>query len=84
MTSVNQAVNVNAFYFLNGHGLGLKSFPREIEVGEARYTFNDGLQYLVRRGQHVVKLFDMTDGSTTYRLRLEDDNWTLVGTRALS
>jgi hypothetical protein len=81
MTRINQAVDVSAFYFRNGRDLGLKSFPRQIEVGDARHTFTDGLQYVVRKGQHVVKLFDMTDGSTTYRLRLEDDSWTLVGTR---
>jgi hypothetical protein len=38
------------------------------------------MQYLVRHGKKLVKLFDVTDGSTQYRLRLEDDCWTLVGT----
>lgn len=80
MYAINQIVNVNAFYFLNGQGL--KSFPREIEFGNTRCTFTDGLQYLVQKGQNVVKLFDMTDGRTTYRLRLENDTWTLVGTKA--
>jgi len=79
---LNEVVNVNAFYFRSGRGL--KSFPREIEVGNARHTFSDGLQYLVRHGQHVVRFFDMNDGRTTYRLRFEDDTWTLVGTRDMS
>jgi hypothetical protein len=79
MYALNQVVNVNAFYFLNG--ACLKSFPKEIEFGTTRCTFVDGLQYLVRKGQHVIKLFDMTDGRTTYRLKLEDDTWTLLGTR---
>jgi len=80
MHAVNQPINVNAYYFQNGECL--RSFPREIEYNNTRFTFDDGLQYLVRQGQHVIKLFDMTAGHTTYRLRLEDDAWTLVGTRA--
>lgn len=80
MYALNQVVNVNAFYFLNGSCL--KSFPKEIEFGNTRCTFSDGLQYLVQKGQHVIKLFDMTDGRTTYRLKLEDDTWTLLGTRS--
>jgi hypothetical protein len=79
MYTMNQMVNVNAFYFLNG--AHLRSFPRQIEFGGDTLTFTDGMQYLVRKGQHVIRLFDMTDGRTTYRLRLEDNNWTLVGTR---
>ncbi|HTE22840.1 MAG TPA: hypothetical protein VK674_07450 [Candidatus Limnocylindria bacterium] len=86
MTAINEIVNVNSFYFQdyfqNGHGL--RSFPKQIEFGNTRCTFESGLQYLIKKGQHVVKLFDMTDGRTTYRLRLEDDTWTLVGTRAMS
>lgn len=77
--SINETVNVSSFYFQNGRGL--KSFPREIEFHNTRYTFRDGLQYMVGKGPGAIKLFDMTDGSTTYRLRFQDDIWTLVGTR---
>lgn len=83
MTAINQIVNVNAYYFQNGQQC-LRSFPKQIEFGTTRFTFEDGLQYLVKKGQHVIRLFDMTDGHQTYRLRLEDETWTLVGTRALS
>lgn len=77
--SINQTVNVNAFYFQNSRGL--RSFPKEMEFDNVRYTFNDGLQYIVGKGDHAVRLYDMTDGRTTYRLRLQDGTWTLVGTR---
>jgi hypothetical protein len=77
--SINQTVNVSAFYFQNSQGL--RSFPRQIEWGNMRYTFKDGLQYNVGKGPRAVKLFDMSDGETTYRLRLQDDTWTLIGTR---
>lgn len=80
MSTINEVVNVNAFYFRGERQL--KSFPREIELGTTRYTFHDGLQYLVKQGQHMVKFFDMNDGSTTFRLRLENNTWTLIGTRS--
>jgi hypothetical protein len=80
MSYVNETVNVNAFYFATSFG-ALKTFPREVELHNKKLTFNDGLQYLVQKGQHVVRLFDMDDGEHTYRLRYEDNVWTLVGTR---
>lgn len=79
--SINQTVDVSAYYFQNGRGL--RSFPRQIEWDNNRYTFNDGLQYVVGKGSRAIRLFDMSDGSTTYRLRLQSGIWTLVGTRSL-
>lgn len=79
MTLINSIVNVNSFYFQKGRDF--KSFPRQIEFGTTRCTFKDGFRYLVKNGERVVQLFDMTDGQTTYRLRNEDDQWMLVGTR---
>lgn len=80
MSYVNETINVNAFYFSNSFG-SLKTFPRTVEYGNNQLTFKDGLQYLIQKGQHVVRLFDMEDGEHTYRLKLENDIWTLVGTR---
>ena len=80
MSYVNETVNVNSFYFATSFG-GLKTFPRAIELNNKQLTFSDGLQYVVQKGQHVVRLFDMNDGEQTYRLRLENNVWTLVGTR---
>lgn len=77
--SINQAINVNAFYFQNGRGL--RSFPREVEFNNTRLQFSDGLQYVVGKGSGAIKLFDMTDGHATYRLRLQDNTWTLVSSR---
>lgn len=80
MSLINEAVNVNSFYFANNFGQ-IKTFPRQVETSNQKLTFQDGLQYLVQRGQHVVRLFDMTDGEHTYRLRLENNTWMLVGVR---
>lgn len=74
--SINKTAEINSFYFSNG--TQFKSFPREITVDQTRYAFLDGLQYLVQRGQDVVRLFDMTDGVKTYRLRQHQGVWTLV------
>lgn len=80
MSYINQPVDVNAFYFATSFGQ-LKTFPRQVELNNKQLTFSDGLQYLVRKGQHVVRLFDMNDGEQTYRLKFENDIWTLVGTK---
>lgn len=80
MSYINQIVNVDAFYFLNCLGQ-LKSFPKQIDLNNQKYTFSDGLQYLVKTGQRVVRIFEMSDGDKIYRLHLENDQWTLVGTK---
>lgn len=80
MSYVNEIINVNAFYFTSTFDR-LRLFPREVEYKDKRLTFRDGLQYLVRDGQHTVQLFDMEDGQQVYRLRYENNVWTLVGTR---
>ena len=74
--SVNETISVNAYFFRSGPTV--KSFPKEIEYNNTRYTFNDGLQYHVGKGSRAIRLYDMTDGKTTYRLRQENDTWTLV------
>ena len=83
MELINHIVNVNSFYFhqSRNHSKQLRTFPRQIEFGTTRCTFKDGFQYLVKNGERIVRLFDMTDGQMTYRLRYEDDQWMLVGTR---
>lgn len=81
MQTINKEVQVNAFYFVR-HTKNVKMFPKQVELDGTQHTFHEsGLQYLVRKGQQLVELFDMSDGRTTYRLRLENGCWTLVGTR---
>lgn len=80
MTHVyNTEVDVNAFYFA---GKEMKSFPRRISLGDRAVTFADGLRVQVQRAGQVMYFFDMyaADESTTYRLRQEGNQWTLVGT----
>ena len=74
---INEQVNVQAYYF---SGREMKTFPRAIEYQGQAVTFADGLRMLVRHGQNLIKIFDMSsaDGHT-YRLRQEGSQWTLVG-----
>lgn len=79
-STINKEVNVNSFYFTNNKNF--KSFPRQIEFdGQAVSFVESGLRLLVQSGQRLAELFDMSDGQNTYRLRRENNNWTLVGVR---
>jgi len=80
-TTINKEVEINAFTFTNKNDF--RSIPRTITVDDQRYSFIDtGLRYLVQQGQHLIRLFDMTDGQNTYRLKNEDDSWTLVNIKS--
>ncbi len=75
--TINKEVEINAFTFTNKKDF--RSIPKTITVEDRRYSFVDsGLRYLVQQGQHLIRLFDMTDGQNTYRLKNEDDRWTLI------
>jgi hypothetical protein len=78
----NQEVEVNAFYFTDKKGL--KSYPKRITVAHQQFSFTDLLmQYVVRQGQQLIRLFDMTDGTNAYRLRNENGRWILVSSQPI-
>ena len=61
----------------------LESYPRRMVYGGREYTFVElGMRYLVQKGQQFIKLFDVTDGQNSFRLRCEGDQWTLVKMQA--
>lgn len=77
MSNLGKEIEVNSFAFING--LSSRSVPRVITIEDRRYKFVDtGLRYLIQNGQRLIRLFDMTDGHHVYRLRHEDNSWTLV------
>lgn len=80
--TVNEEVNITAVYFHNKKSF--KSFPKRMEYKNQEYTFVEGLQYLVQKGQRAIQLFDMTDGAHKYRLKFDDQQfvWTLVSISA--
>jgi hypothetical protein len=76
-------VDITAFYFNKST---LESFPRRVEVnGQPIAMLETGLRRLVRSGQRVVEIFNMTDGFAQYDLRYEPDQqvWTLTGSHSL-
>ena len=78
-------VSVTSFYFAQGSTQ--KSFPRRIEDAEGR-QFNfleNGLRVMVKKGQELVEIFNMTDGQNLYRLSFEPGKncWKLLGSRSL-
>ncbi len=74
---MNKEIEINSYVFTNKNEF--KSVPKTITVDDRQYSFIDsGLRYLVKHGQHLVRLFDMTDGQSTFRLKNEDNQWTLV------
>lgn len=80
--SINKEVEVNAFSFVNRHGLS--GIPRTITLEDQQYSFVDnGIRYLVQKGQELSRLFDMTDGQRTFRLRQDQDHWTLLSIKGL-
>ncbi len=83
----NQEVEITSVYFRNNPAeQRFESFPKRMVLEGREYNFlEDGLRYLVKRGQDLVKLFDVSDGQVQYRLKLDAANhWTLVGTKASS
>ncbi len=77
--TVSKEVFIPELYFTND-GPNIKSYPRRMEYEGREYTFMDGLRYLVRKGQQLIQVFDMTDGSRDYRLQFNNSerSWTLV------
>lgn len=82
MTRVDAIIEVTALGFRNKKDQRqLESYPKRMVWGDREYNFVDmSMQYLVKRGKQLIKLFDVSDGKTLYRIRLEEDRWTLVGT----
>lgn len=81
---MNQEVNVTSFYFSNSNGF--HSYPRTIELEGKELSFiESGLRCLVRHGQRITQIFNMSDGQSLYRLSFEPEarTWRLLSRRAL-
>lgn len=81
---INEEVQVTGMYFKSAKpgDRHLKGYPKRMEYEGREYTFiESGLRYLIRKGQQLIEVFDMTDGTRDYRLKFEpsERSWTLVG-----
>jgi hypothetical protein len=77
---INKDVNIVAYYFHN-RGRRLRCYPKRMEWGGRSIDFTEaGLRHPTKKGQRMVHVFDMSDGSADYRLEFDAAalSWTLV------
>ena len=77
---INKDVSIVAYYFRSG-AKRLRCFPKRMEWDGKQITFTEtGLRHPTKKGQRMVHIFDMTDGSADYRLEFDAEQltWTLV------
>lgn len=85
---INQEVSVTGLYFRAGNTdrRTIKGYPKRMEYEGREYTFvESGLRYLLKKGQQLFEVFDMTDGTQDFRLKFDTEHqiWTLVGVREI-
>jgi hypothetical protein len=83
----NPEVEITSVYFRKTNNKQrVESYPKRMIYEGREYSFlEDGLRYLIKTGKDLIRLFDVSDGQTQYRLRLDEANhWTLVGVKAAS
>lgn len=74
---INQNINVTAVRF----GRKFEPIPQRIEFGGRSIHFvDDGICIAIKSGQHVTRLFNMSDGFSHFRLRQAtgESSWQLV------
>ena len=79
-TLINKDVNIVAYYFKNT-SRRLRCFPKRMEYDGQRVDFTEtGLVHPTTKGQRMIHVFDMTDGSADYRLEFDaqDLSWKLI------
>lgn len=80
VTPVNKEVSIVAYYFKN-NARRLRCFPKRMELDGKRVNFTEtGMVHPTKKGQRMVHVFDMTDGTADYRLEFDAAglSWTLV------
>jgi hypothetical protein len=77
---INKDVSIIAYYFKNGTRR-LRCFPKRMEYDGQRVNFTEtGLVHPTKKGQRMIHVFDMTDGSADYRLEFDAQalSWKLI------
>jgi hypothetical protein len=76
-TTIERPVSVTAIRF----GKNFNPIPRRIEFEGRTIDFVDeGLRYCVKQGSSMIRLFDLSDGESLFRLRQEPTTltWNLL------
>lgn len=84
-TPVNQTVEITSLAFASRQkDSRLEAFPKRMVWEDREYSFAEiGMRYLVKKGQELIRLFDVSDGQNNFRLKCDEQNhWTLVSMRA--
>ena len=77
--TLNEDVTIVAYYFKDKDQP--KCFPKRMEYEGKQVIFTEtGLRHPTHKGQRMVHVFDMTDGSADYRLEFDAMSlvWKLV------
>ncbi|HEY5550074.1 MAG TPA: hypothetical protein VIK37_02655 [Candidatus Saccharimonadales bacterium] len=83
---INKEVSIVAYYFKSGLRR-LKCFPKKMEYQGRVIEFSEtGLRHPTKKGQRMIHVFDMTDGSADYRLEFDAAalTWRLVSIADIS
>lgn len=68
---INQEVSVTSYNFQGTNNL--RTVPKQISYNNQRVTFIDsGMRYILKKGQEITELFDMSDGQNNYRLKVDE------------
>ncbi len=76
-TKIEQPVEVTAVRFARN----FEPVPKRIEFEGRTISFIDeGLRYCIKRGGVITRLFDLSDGESLFRLKLEPSThtWNLL------
>lgn len=82
-TPVNAPIEITSLAFSRKpRATRMESFPKRMVWEDREYTFvENGLHFLIDKGQELIRLFDVSDGQTDFRLKETDNHWTLVSMR---
>lgn len=75
-TTIEKPVLVTAIRFARN----FEAVPKRIEFEGRTINFVDeGLRFCIKRGEDITKLFDLSDGESLFRLKLEANRtWNLL------
>lgn len=76
-TTIEKPVSVTAIRF----GKNFEPVPQRIEFEGRTINFVDeGLRFCIKQGSEIIRLFDLSDGESLFRLRQEgvSSTWNLL------
>jgi hypothetical protein len=73
--SINEQITVTSVGFRPNGDI----IPRRMEYRGTSYTFIDaGIRYSIKQGGKLLRMFDVSDGTAAFRLRQDEDSWSLM------